>query len=131
VRQNEGARPPSSRSILIRPRQGRRPYDHGEHRSRAARRRWIRRSGLSGRDAVERRFPDGKDLLTRKVNEFEGQHRFGGGTDYDCDPHVIDILAGKAEGAADEAQAQHDMLKYECNPDGSTKQGAVLKMVRK
>jgi carbohydrate-binding DOMON domain-containing protein len=76
-------------------------------------------------------FPDGKDLLTRKVNEFEGQHRFGGGTDYDCDPHVVDILAGKAEGAADEAQAQHDMLKYECNPDGSTKQGAVLKMVRK
>ena len=37
-------------------------------------------------------FPDGKDLLTRKVNEYEGQHRFGGGTDTDCDPHVIDIL---------------------------------------
>lgn len=76
-------------------------------------------------------FPADKDLLTRKVNEFEGQHRFGGGTDFDCDPHAIDILAGNGTGAADEAQAQHTMLKYECNPDGSAKQGAVLKMVRK
>lgn len=76
-------------------------------------------------------FPAPGDLLTRKVNEFEGQHRFGGGTDYDCDPHAIDILAGGGTGAADEAQAQHDMLKYECNPDGSAKTGAVLKMVKK
>jgi carbohydrate-binding DOMON domain-containing protein len=37
-------------------------------------------------------FPAKSDLLTRKVNEFEGQHRFGGGTDYDNDPHVIDLL---------------------------------------
>jgi carbohydrate-binding DOMON domain-containing protein len=76
-------------------------------------------------------FPEGKDLMTRKVNEYEGQHRFGGGTDSDCDPHVIDILAGNGTGAADEVQAQHDMLKYECNPDGSRKSGAVLKMVSK
>jgi carbohydrate-binding DOMON domain-containing protein len=76
-------------------------------------------------------FPEGKDLLTRKVNEYEGQHRFGGGTDFDCDPHAMDILAGKGEGGADEVQAQHDMLKYECGPDGSSKQMAVLKMVRK
>jgi len=76
-------------------------------------------------------FPDGKDLLTRKVNEYEGQHRFGGGTDTDCDPHVMDILAGNGTGAADEAEAQHQMLKYECNPDGSRKSGAVLKMVKK
>jgi carbohydrate-binding DOMON domain-containing protein len=76
-------------------------------------------------------FPEGKDLLTRKVNEYEGQHRFGGGTDTDCDPHVMDILAGNGTGAADEVQAQHDMLKYECNPDGSAKQLAVLKMVKK
>jgi len=76
-------------------------------------------------------FPEGKDLLTRKVNEYEGQHRFGGGTDTDCDPHVMDILAGKGAGTADEVQAQHDMLKYECNPDGSAKQLAVLKMVKK
>jgi carbohydrate-binding DOMON domain-containing protein len=69
-------------------------------------------------------FPEGKDLLTRKVNEYEGQHRFGGGTDYDCDPGVMDLLA-------DDAQTQHDMLKYECNPDGSAKQTATLKMVCK
>lgn len=76
-------------------------------------------------------FPDKGDLLTRKVNEYEGQHRFGGGTDSDCDPHAIDILAGKGAGGADEVQAQHDMLKYECNPDGTAKSGAVLKMIRK
>ena len=55
-------------------------------------------------------FPAKTDLLTRKVNEFEGQHRFGGGSDYDNDPHVIDIFAGKAKGAADEAAAQHKIL---------------------
>ena len=76
-------------------------------------------------------FPSGGDLLTRKVNEYEGQHRFGGGNDGDCDPHAIDILAGSGTGDASEAQAQHDMLKYECNPDGSAKTGAVLKMVKK
>jgi len=63
-------------------------------------------------------FPAGTDLLTRKVNEFEGQHRFGGGTDYDCDPHVMDILG------------DHAWLKYECNDDGSAKKLAVLEMVR-
>ncbi|MBK6685491.1 MAG: hypothetical protein IPG45_13565 [Deltaproteobacteria bacterium] len=56
-------------------------------------------------------FPAKTDLLTRKVNEFEGQHRFGGGTDYDNDPQVMDIFAGKATGAADEAAAQHEALK--------------------
>lgn len=45
-------------------------------------------------------FPDKGDLLTRKVNEFEGQHRFGGGTDYDNDPHVLDILASPPEAQA-------------------------------
>jgi hypothetical protein len=59
------------------------------------------------------------------------EHRFGGGTDDDCDPHVIDILAGKGQGGADEVAAQHAMLKYERNPDGTLKQGALLKMVRK
>ena len=69
-------------------------------------------------------FPEGKDLLTRKVNEYEGQHRFGGGTDYDCDPGVMDLLAA-------DAQTQHDMLKFECNSDGSAKQMATLTMVTK
>lgn len=68
-------------------------------------------------------FPAGTDLLTRKVNEYEGQHRFGGGTDTDCDPHVMDILGDQA--------AQKEQLAYECNPDGTAKTKATLKMVRK
>lgn len=74
-------------------------------------------------------FPSGNDLLTRKVNEYEGQHRFGGGNDGDCDPQVIDILAGSGKGDASEVQAQHDMLKYECGADGSSKSKATLTMV--
>lgn len=75
-------------------------------------------------------FPAGSDLLTRKVNEYEGQHRFGGGTDTDCDPHVMDLLAGSGRGEATEIEAQHQMLAYECNEDGTAKTAAVLTMVR-
>ncbi len=64
-------------------------------------------------------FPAGNDLLTRKVNEYEGQHRFGGGTDYDCDPNVMDILGD-----------QKQLADYACNDDGSTKKLAVLTMVK-
>lgn len=64
-------------------------------------------------------FPAEGDLLTRKVNEFEGQHRFGGGTDYDCDPHVMDILGDQAA-----------WLAYECEADGSPKSMATVEMVR-
>ena len=76
-------------------------------------------------------FPDKTDLLTRKVNEFEGQHRFGGGTDFDCDPHVIDILAGHGKGDKSEIDEQHKMLAYECNPDGTAKKMATLRMVHR
>jgi len=76
-------------------------------------------------------FPDKNDLLTRNVNEFEGQHRFGGGNDGDCDPELMDILAGKGEGKPEEAQAQYDMLKYECGADGSSVKKATLSVVRK
>jgi carbohydrate-binding DOMON domain-containing protein len=76
-------------------------------------------------------FPDAADVLTRRVNEYEGQHRFGGGNDGMCDPHVMDLLAGKGAGGADEIDAQKAMLKSECNPDGTSKQMAVLTMVRK
>jgi carbohydrate-binding DOMON domain-containing protein len=76
-------------------------------------------------------FPDKTDVLTRKVNEYEGQHRFGGGTDTDCDPHVMDVLAGKAVGDKSEIEAQYKMLAYECNPDGTAKKMATLKMIRK
>lgn len=76
-------------------------------------------------------FPDAADVLTRRVNEYEGQHRFGGGNDGMCDPHAMDLLAGKGAGGADEVEAQKAMLKSECNPDGSAKQMAVLTMIRK
>jgi carbohydrate-binding DOMON domain-containing protein len=74
-------------------------------------------------------FPSGNDLLTRRVNEFEGQHRFGGGTDSDCDPHVVDLLAGEGKGDGAEAKAQHEMLAYECAADGTASKKATLKMV--
>ena len=76
-------------------------------------------------------FPAATDLLTRKVNEFEGQHRFGGGNDGECDPHVMDVLAGKGRGDPSEVQAQSQMLAYECNADGTAKKLATLSMVRK
>jgi carbohydrate-binding DOMON domain-containing protein len=63
-------------------------------------------------------FPADTDLLTRKVNEYEGQHRFGGGTDYDCDPHAMDILG------------DHAMLAYECEADGTAVKMATLEMVK-
>ncbi len=76
-------------------------------------------------------FPDKADLLTRKVNEYEGQHRFGGGNDGDCDPHVMDILAGAGTGDAGEVAAQHEMLKYECGPEGEPVKPATLSMIRR
>ena len=59
-------------------------------------------------------YPDGNDVLTRDVNEIEGGHRFGGGSDWDCDPHSLDILAGAAKGGDDEKKAQYDSLSYKC-----------------
>lgn len=55
-------------------------------------------------------FPAKTDLLTRKVNEFEGQHRFGGGTDFDNDPQVLDLLVPPG---GDPVKKQHEILsKY-------------------
>ncbi len=55
-------------------------------------------------------FPAKTDLLTRKVNEFEGQHRFGGGTDFDNDPQVLDLLVPPG---GDPVKKQHELLsKY-------------------
>lgn len=69
-------------------------------------------------------FPAGTDFLTRKVNEYEGQHRFGGGNDGDCDPHIMDLIEGPDA-------KQSDMLAYECAPDGKSVKRATLKMVKK
>jgi hypothetical protein len=76
-------------------------------------------------------FPESAEVLTRRVNEYEGQHRFGGGNDGMCDPHLMDVLAGAGAGGAEEVEAQKQMLKFECNPDGTSKSMAVLTMVRK
>jgi hypothetical protein len=76
-------------------------------------------------------FPASTDLLTRKVNEYEGQHRFGGGTDSDCDPHAIDILAGDGKGDQSEVEAQKKQLAHECTAEGTAKTAATLTMVRK
>ncbi len=63
-------------------------------------------------------YPSKSDLLTRPVNEIKGQHRFGGGHDFNCDPHAIDILAGSAKGGDDEKALQHRALKsYVCDDD--------------
>ena len=69
-------------------------------------------------------FPAESDLLSRKVNEYEGQHRFGGGNDGDCDPHVIDLLEGPGA-------TQKEMLAYTCGPNGESVKKATLKTIKK
>ena len=69
-------------------------------------------------------FPAATDFLTRKVNEYEGQHRFGGGNDGDCDPHAADVLDGPGA-------SQAEMLAYTCGPDGKTVKAATLKLIKK
>ncbi len=59
-------------------------------------------------------FPVDRDILTRPVNQTVGPDRFGGGDDGACDPHVLDIFAGKAKGDKDEIAAQHAALKWAC-----------------
>jgi hypothetical protein len=75
-------------------------------------------------------YPDGGDFLSRKVNEYAGQHRFGGGNDLDCDPHVLDMIVTPASGGADEVQKQHDILgKYKCAATPAGSKLAILPMV--
>lgn len=68
-------------------------------------------------------FPSGGSLLMSAVNELEGQHRFGGGRDDDCDPHVIDMLTP-------EGQDQFTLLEdYVCGPNGVPARLAVVPMI--
>jgi hypothetical protein len=55
-------------------------------------------------------FPGDWCVLMRRVNEYEGQHRFGNGSDGAGDPNVIDMFVDNADGSEDEAQIQFDML---------------------
>lgn len=74
-------------------------------------------------------YPGSTDVLTRKVNEYEGPHRFGGGNDHDCDPHALDILAPPAKGGDGEKEGQHEILgAFTCDVHGSGTR-AVLPMV--
>ncbi len=75
-------------------------------------------------------YPAADSLLVRKVTETESQHRFGGASDGDCAPNVLDILAGDGEAKPEEVAKQHEMLHYECNPEHGPKTLATLTMVR-
>lgn len=70
-------------------------------------------------------YPDARDLLTRKVNEYAGPHRFGGGSDWDCDPHVIDLLVAPGAGGDDEVKAQHEALRFQCDAENPEKGSRV------
>lgn len=75
-------------------------------------------------------YPAATDLLTRKVNEYNGEHRFGGGSDYDCDPHAIDILMAPGKGEAAESDAQYEVLKkFTCADDEAKWVQAVVPMI--
>lgn len=75
-------------------------------------------------------YPSPNDLLTRQVNEYEGPHRFGGGNDYNCDPHVIDMLAGKARGRSSEKRLQYKILKkHRCSKDKKKYKLARIPMI--
>ena len=76
-------------------------------------------------------YPDKDDLLSRNVNEYRGQHRFGGGSDFDCDPHVLDILTLNAKGTSDESAAQKKTLAYTCGNEGKSVKSAILPMIRR
>ncbi len=75
-------------------------------------------------------FPDKDVILSRMVNEYNGQHRFGGGSDFRGDPQVMDILVPPAKGGADEATKQHEVLsKYQADEDPAKIVYAVVPMV--
>ena len=76
-------------------------------------------------------FPSKEHLLSRNVNEYRGQHRFGGGNDFDCDPHVLDILTLQAKGTSDESAAQKKSLAYTCGNEGKSVKSAILPMIRR
>jgi carbohydrate-binding DOMON domain-containing protein len=77
-------------------------------------------------------FPAPEDVLSRKVNEVAGEHRFGGGCDGFGDPQVMDMLAGSATGDAAETEAQHKALSaYTCAEKSKDAKYPQLVFVRK
>ncbi len=75
-------------------------------------------------------YPAATDVLCRKVNEYEGQHRFGGGDDYEGDPHFMDILVSPAKGDGAEKDAQFKILSnYVSGADPAKYKRVSLPMV--
>jgi len=75
-------------------------------------------------------FPEKDVVLARMVNEYNGQHRFGGGSDWRGDPQVVDILASPAKGGPDEVGKQHEILsKYTAAEDAASIVYAVVPMI--
>jgi carbohydrate-binding DOMON domain-containing protein len=75
-------------------------------------------------------FPNKDVILARMVNEYNGQHRFGGGSDYRGDPQVMDMLVSPAMGGSDEISKQHAVLsKYTADEDTANIVYAVVPMV--
>lgn len=75
-------------------------------------------------------FPAPEDVLARRANEVEGEHRFGGGCDGFGDPQVVDILTAPAQGTAGESDGQHKALSaYSCAPQPKDAKVPQLKMV--
>lgn len=76
-------------------------------------------------------FAAKEDLLARKVNENEGEHRFGGGCDGFGDAHVVDLLTGTAKAEPSEVKLQHAMLSaFKCAETAQTAQLAKVAVVR-
>ena len=75
----------------------------------------------------------GADVTNVRVGDrvvFAGQHRFGGGSDYDCDPHVLDLIVAPGSGGEDEIKKQHEILgKYKCAATPAGSKLAILPMV--
>lgn len=77
-------------------------------------------------------FPAKEDILARKVNEFEGEHRFGGGCDGFGDPQVTDVLTAPAQGGDAEVAAQEKLLSgYSCADDPKAAKLVQLPFVRR
>jgi carbohydrate-binding DOMON domain-containing protein len=78
-------------------------------------------------------FPADWSVLARRVNEYEGQHRFGGGSDGSGNPNVIDMIVGEGAGREEEKHLQYEMLSdYESGmdpEDTSDNRLAVIRLV--
>jgi hypothetical protein len=77
-------------------------------------------------------FAEREDVLARRMNEVNGEHRFGGGCDGFGDPQVLDMLTAPGLGGADEGDAQHKALSgYTCADEAKKAKLAQISVVRR